>query len=189
MEGERVAGDDVSSLVRHMRRSTRLSQRAFATLTGTSGPTVAAYESGHKEARLSTLRRLAGDVGLELRIRLVPLDPGQALRDRRERRSLAVAAATAAVVGQDFGRARRLAKENLLRAEELVGATAARRWVEEWRRVLEIGPDAVRDALLEPGDHGHDLRQMSPFAGLLSDKARRAVLHAAATFTDPAFRQ
>ena len=184
-----MASDAISSLVRQMRRSTRLSQRAFATLTGTSGPTVAAYENGHKEARVSTLRRLALDAGLELRFRLVHLDPGEALRQRRELRSLAVAAATAAEVARDFGRARRLAEQNLGLAEEIVGATAAKRWVEEWRRVLEMGPNAVRDALLEPGDHGHDLRQMSPFAGLLSDEARQAVLHATAALIDPAFRQ
>lgn len=119
---------------------------------------MATYESGSKEARVSTLQRLARDVGLELQLRLVPVDRGAALRDRRERRSLALAAATSEAVRRDFARARRIAEANLRRSEKIVGTNAATRWVEDWRRLLRAGPDAVRDALLEPGDHGHDMR-------------------------------
>jgi hypothetical protein len=137
---------------------------------------VAAYEGGSKQARVSTLQRLAREAGLELQLRLAPAGRGAALRDRRERRSLALAAATAAAVRRDPDQALRLAEGNLRRAEAVVAANAATRWVQEWRTVLGRGPDAVRDALLEPGDHGHDMRQMSPFAGLLPDEVRQAVL-------------
>ena len=176
---DRERPDAVRSLVLEARRRTRLSQRAFAALTATSGPTVSAYENGTKQARISTLERMARSAGLELQMRLAPRDQGALLRDRRERRSLALATATAGAVRRDFDRARRLAEENLERTETVVGAAGGHRWVEEWRRLLEAGPDAVRDALIDPGDHGHDLRQMSPFAGLLSDETRQAVLDAA----------
>ena len=178
----------VASLVLEARRRTRLSQRAFAALTATSGPTVSAYENGSKQARISTLERMARSAGLELQMRLAPGDRGALLRDRRERRSLALATATAGAVRRDFDRARRLAEENLERTEKVVGA-AGGRWVEEWRRLLEAGPDAVGEALIDPGDHGHDLRQMSPFAGLLSDDTRQAVLDAAEAGTGDHIRQ
>ncbi len=167
-----------ASLMRQARDATGLSQRSFAALARTSGPTVAAYESGTKEPRLSTLERIASAVGLEIEIRLTPGGPGSVLRERREHGSLALAAATAAAVQRDFGRAQRLAEENLVLAEKLVGATSARRWLDEWRRVIESGPEAVRCAFLEEGEHGHDMRQMSPFSGVLPDEVRRAVLDA-----------
>jgi len=168
-----------ASLMRRAREATGLSQRSFAALARTSGPTVAAYESGAKEPRLSTLERIAHAVGLEIEIRLTPGGRGAELRERREHRSLALAAATAAAVQRDFGRAQRLTEENLVLAEKLVGATSARRWLDEWRRAIESGPEAVRCALLEEGEHGHDMRQMSPFSGVLPDEVRRAVLDAA----------
>src|SRR5215204_6080404 len=89
-------------LVRRVRRVSGLSQRAMAARAGTSGPTVAAYESGEKEPRLSTLHRLAKAADLDLEVRLVPSRRGARQRLRRERRSLAVAAATAAAVERNF---------------------------------------------------------------------------------------
>ena len=70
--------------------------------------------------------------------------------------------------------ARRLAEENLERAAAVVGDNTAARWIAEWRRVLDDGPAAVRPALLDAGGHGHDMRQMTPFGGLLSDEERAA---------------
>jgi hypothetical protein len=108
----------------------------------------------------------------------VPNGRGAALRARRERRSLALAAATASVVAADFSAAQRRAEENLNRSEGVVGDNAARQWISEWRDVLDRGPDAVRRTLLDQSPHGHDMRQMTPFAGLLSDDERNAALAA-----------
>jgi transcriptional regulator with XRE-family HTH domain len=155
-----------------------LSQRAFAELVGTSGPTVAAYEAGAKEPRLSTLQRMADVLDWRAELRLVPARGGPAQRARRERRSRAIAAATAQAVGGDFARARRVADENLARMEAVVGDNRARAWLEEWRALLEQGSGAVQSMLLDDSPHGHDMRQMTPFAGLLGDEARQAALAA-----------
>src|SRR5882672_1709614 len=118
-----------AELVRQFRRSHHLSQREFAALAGTSGPTVAAYETGAKEPRLSTLDRLASAVGEVVEIRRLMADQGARQRRRRELRSLAVAAAVAAAVDRDLGRARALARANLDRASVSTGA-ACSRWIE-----------------------------------------------------------
>ncbi len=159
-----------------------MSQRAFGDAAGTSGPTVAAYESGAKEPRLSTLARMAASTGHRLDVRIVPAGRGAPQRARRERRSLAVAAATAAVIERDFDRSCRLAERNLAQSEIVVGDNAARELIREWRTILGRGSRAVRSALLDPTPHGHDLRQMTPFAGLLSDAERVAALAAADAF-------
>lgn len=171
-----------AEIVRLGRLESGLSQRAFAALAGTSGPTVAAYESGTKEPRLSTLQRLAAGADRHLYVRLVAGSRGAAQRARRERRSLAIAAATAAAVAEDFSAARALALENLGKAEHVIGDNAALRWVTRWREILDGGPVAVQDALLETTDRGHDMRQMTPFAGLLTEEARRAALAVADAF-------
>jgi transcriptional regulator with XRE-family HTH domain len=168
----------IGELLCRIRQESGLSQRAFAEVTGTSGPTLAAYERGAKEPRLSTLDRMARRANYRVDVRLVPNGRGAALRARRERRSLALAAATASVVAADFPAAQWRAEENLQRSEEVVGDNAARRWISEWRDVLDRGPDAVRMALLDQSPHGHDMRQMTPFAGLLSDEERNAALAA-----------
>jgi hypothetical protein len=50
--------------------------------------------------------------------------------------------------------------------------------------LLDEGPGAVRRALLDPSEHGHDMRQMTPFAGLLSDRERNLVLNAVNALLD-----
>lgn len=171
-----------SEILLRLRRESGLSQRALAEMAGTSGPTIAAYESGTKEPRLSTVERLAASVGRDVSVRLIPSDRGALQRARRQRRSLAVAAATAEVAASDFDAARRLAGKNLQKMSEAVGDNAAQTLIEDWRRVLSRGPRAVKAALLDPTAHGHDMRQMTPFAGLLTDGERRAALAAADAF-------
>jgi transcriptional regulator with XRE-family HTH domain len=173
---------DVVDLLRRVRRESGLSQRAFAEIAGTSGPTVAAYESGAKEPRLSTLHRLAASADYRVEVRLVPAGRGATRRARRERRSLAVAAATAAAVERDVERAHRLAVKNLSRSEQVVGDNVAQQWIAEWRAVLDRGPKAVRATLLDPSPHGHDMRQMTPFAGLLTEVERNAAFAVADAF-------
>ncbi|MCU1452495.1 MAG: DNA-binding protein [Acidimicrobiales bacterium] len=170
-------------LLRDVRRCTGLSQRAFAELGGTSGPTIAAYELATKEPRLSTIERLAEAAGLEVQVTLVPAEPAMAARARREQRSLAVAAAVAAAVERDPDRARAIAEENLAKMETVVGSNASRRWPDEWRTIVDRGPRAIRRALLQRGPHGHDMRQMSPFAGVITDGERRAALAACKVLT------
>lgn len=169
----------MSAVLRLVRRETGLSQRAFAQLVGTSGSTIAAYESGAKEPRFSTLERLAHGADLDLRVVASPRNAGARLRARRRRRSLGLAAAIASEVRRDFPRARQVAAENLERMGAVVGANRSRQWLHEWETILGAGPEAVRSALLALGPEGHDLRQMQPFAGLLSEETRLAALAAA----------
>lgn len=162
-----------------LRRRAGLSQRALAELAGTSGPTVAAYESGTREPRLSTIERLAEATGAGLEVAIVERDAGTRARARRERRERAVGAAVAAAVRDNWDRARAYGQANLERLVEQVGTNRSVRLLDEWRELIDAGPNAVATALVAPGVHGHDLRQMSPFAGLISDDERRAALAAA----------
>jgi excisionase family DNA binding protein len=56
------------------------------------------------------------------------------------------------------------------------GMTA--RYLEEWKRVLNGGLDAIVDVVISPTQEARELRQNSPFAGVLPDETRRQVLRA-----------
>ena len=59
------------------------------------------------------------------------------------------------------------------------GMTA--RYLEQWKQVLNTGLDAIIDVVVSPAQEARELRQNSPFAGVLPDETRRQVLR---TFND-----
>lgn len=68
-------------------------------------------------------------------------------------------------------------QENLqrLRAQHPVRGMTAH-WLGQWQEVLDAGADAVADVLTSTGPMGLELRQNSPFAGVISEEARSRVL-------------
>lgn len=54
------------------------------------------------------------------------------------------------------------------------GMTA--RWLGQWQEVLDAGVDAVADVLTSQGPVALELRQNSPFAGVISEEVRSRVL-------------
>jgi hypothetical protein len=54
----------------------------------------------------------------------------------------------------------------------------ARHWLEEWRKLLEGPAERLLEALTARTPHSRELRQSSPFAGVLVDAVRDRVLEA-----------
>jgi excisionase family DNA binding protein len=54
----------------------------------------------------------------------------------------------------------------------------AAQWLDRWEVVLEDGIETVLDVLTSSGEYAAKLRGTSPFAGILSEPERRAVLAA-----------
>lgn len=52
------------------------------------------------------------------------------------------------------------------------------RWLDHWRQILNLGTEAVLDVLTSRSPRATELRQNSPFAGVLSEPERHAVLSA-----------
>ncbi|GBE63585.1 hypothetical protein MFM001_00470 [Mycobacterium sp. MFM001] len=55
------------------------------------------------------------------------------------------------------------------------------RYFEEWKRVLDDGLDAIVEVINSPSQEARELRQNSPFAGVLPEETRLRVLR---TFKD-----
>ncbi len=63
-----------AGLLRLARSKAKLSQQSLAELAGVSQQAVSAYETGKKDPTMETLQRLIRAAGLELRIKLEPLE-------------------------------------------------------------------------------------------------------------------
>jgi hypothetical protein len=74
---------------------------------------------------------------------------------------------------------RPLALANLARAREVVRGRQAKSWLDEWQDILANSPERLVEVLLGTDEHSIDLRQVSPFAGALSEDERMAAIRRA----------
>jgi hypothetical protein len=99
-------------------------------------------------------------------------DSGQEARDRHEARSLALHAAIADELRRDPATVLRRARTTLdhLRAAHRDGSVS--RLLDEWELLLGLPVEMIADILASPTPHARELRQTSPFAGVLPAKQR-----------------
>ncbi len=71
-----------------------------------------------------------------------------------------------------------LAAKNLQHLRQVHPRGMTAQWLDQWQTVLDSGEDAVFSVLTSPSARAVDLRQNSPFAGVLSDQERAAALEA-----------
>ncbi len=68
------------------------------------------------------------------------------------------------------------AAQNLRRLQEIHSSVMTAQWLTRWQEVLDRGLDTVFEALTSSAGWAVELRQNSPFAGVLSERERAAVL-------------
>jgi transcriptional regulator with XRE-family HTH domain len=155
--------------IRLLRDLTSLTQVELAAAAGTSQPTIAAYEAGRKSPTLRTLRRLAKVVGLEATIAF------HRPMTREERRSLHLHRAIAR-------RLERSPELVLARARETLSLMRAKhpeaeQLFREWEVLLNRPVSELLPALVDPSPRERELRQVTPFAGVLTAKERTKVYY------------
>jgi len=106
------------------------------------------------------------------------LDRGPRALSRDQERSLWLHRAVLASLVTEPDRVLAKATANLarLQAQHPTGMTA--RWLAEWQRVLDGGIDEVAEVLASRAPLALELRQNSPFAGVLAPELRSRVLSA-----------
>lgn len=106
------------------------------------------------------------------------LRTGTSRLTRDQLRSLWLAHAVAARLVENpvavIGRARR----NLERMLASSARGASRVWLKQWGGLLEGSIESILEALTSRSPRSRELRQNTPFAGILSEEQRRAVLQA-----------
>ncbi|MBI4405280.1 MAG: helix-turn-helix transcriptional regulator [Deltaproteobacteria bacterium] len=157
------------NLVRLMRNQANVTQHTLATRAGTSQPTIASYESGTKSPTVTTLHRLASSLGLELVVAFTPR------LTREDHRSLAYHRAIAKILSHNSVPAIKRAKHTLRTISK--HHSGAKALLDRWNRWLRLSPEELISKILDPGILARDMRQVSPFAGLLPPKERAKVLN------------
>ena len=156
------------NIVRLLREQLGLTQQALAEKAGTSQPTIALYESGSKSPTLATLQRLASSLGFELAVTLTPR------LTREDHRSLAYHRAIARILRQNPLPTLKRAKQMLARMKKQ--HPQASHLFDQWSEWLELPTQALVSKLLDPGLLARDMRQVSPFAGVLRASERVKIL-------------
>jgi excisionase family DNA binding protein len=68
------------------------------------------------------------------------------------------------------------ARRNLVHLRQVHSRGASRRWLDEWERLLDGTPDGILQVLTSRSPRARELRQNSPFAGVLTEQERRRAL-------------
>lgn len=163
---------DVSTHLQRCRDRAGLTQQSLADAAGTSQPTVAAYEAGRVTPNVDTLARLLEACGYTIDV--VP-DTDAPRWTRVEEKSLALHRQIAARLLQDPAPTLRKARANLAKLRSADRGHASR-WLDEWSDLLDRPTDEIVIVMLARTQQGIDLRQMTPFAGVLTDAERRRAL-------------
>lgn len=141
-----------------------MTQRDLADAAGTSQPAVAAYESGSKSPTWRTVERLASSVGLAC------YPAVGAVLTRDQERSLLLHAAIARELRARETEVIQIARRNISRMRSV--NPHAWRLLEDWEQILQGPISHIVACMLDPGEHGRDLRQVSPFGGVLTPAQR-----------------
>jgi excisionase family DNA binding protein len=121
-------------------------------------------------------------VGTHRRIRrgdLEPLRSHSTKLNRDQVRSLLLGCAVAGRVALDPEGTLALARRNLDRARQTAPRGSAKVWLQEWARLLDGPLPDLLIALTSPSPRSRELRQNTPFAGVLTEVERQRVLDAA----------
>ncbi len=151
-----------------LRSEAGVTQQALATSAGTSQPTIALYESGAKSPTVATLQRLASSLGLELVVAYAPR------LTREDHRSLSYHRALIKILRKDSASAIQRAKRTLTKMEK--GHPEAKPLFDRWWAWLGLPTEELISRILDPGMAAREMRQVTPFAGLLGPKERVRIL-------------
>ena len=154
--------------IRRLRSQAGITQQKLALLAGTSQPTIAAYEAGKKSPTLETLAKLAKSLGLEVAVSFVsPLT-------REDLRSLAYHQAVIEKLKSEPVAVLASARRNLATMSKK--HPDANKLFDHWEQWLDLPLDDLINCCLDSSVFARDMRQVTPFAGILSARERLEIL-------------
>ena len=156
------------SLITQRRETLGLTQGQLAERAATSRERINSYERGRVHPTADTLERVLDALGCEL--------AAVSALTYEERRSLAVSEAVARRLVAEPEAVIALARRNIERMRRT--ATHEHPWLDIWQGLLDLGPAYLAMMLTSKDQFARDLRQSSPFAGVLTDEERAAAVRA-----------
>lgn len=153
-------------LIALRRRELGLTQGQLAELAETSRERINTYERGRVSPQADTLERVLAVMHSELTA--VPALTFE------ERRSLAISTAVAAKLRENPTMVLAKARANIEKMRSI--GPGEQPWVDLWGALLVLGARHVEQLLTSTDQFARDLRQSSPFAGVLTEDERREAL-------------
>lgn len=77
---------------------------------------------------------------------------------------------------RDSDRVLAIGRKNVARFRVMHRGSSMLRWLDAWEKIIDQGAEAVLQILTSESAHARDLRQTSPFPGVLTQRERMAVL-------------
>ncbi len=152
-----------------LRSQAGVTQKKLALMAGTSQPTIATYEAGKKSPTLETLERLAKSLGLEVSVSFIsPLT-------REDLRSLAYHQAIIEKLKHEPKAVLAKARQNL--AIQSKKHPDVKKLFDHWKQWLDFPMDDLIHCCLDSSVFARDMRQVTPFAGILSAEERLEILN------------
>lgn len=161
-----------ADLLRAVRARSGLSVRSLARTAAVSPASVDRIEHG-RVAPTATLERILNSLGYVLELRAVPARDVPLTRE--DRRSLAYHRLIAIKLLNDPATVTAKGRTNLARMREADESRRSARYLDEWDRLLDGEEHVLVSVLIDPSERGRDLRQTSPFAGVLTPAERSRV--------------
>ena len=157
----------VAEELRALRDRYGVSIRELAARARVSPSTVWRIEAGQVNPTIGMVERLRAAVGAS------PAAPNT----REAAVSLVLGRLTAATLLRDPLPVLRRAQARVERLlDDPTLARGTRRWLSEWQALLDGPVEEVVAALIDPSERGYELRQSTPFTGVLSDEERLAAV-------------
>lgn len=159
-----------------------LSQRAAAHVCGIPQSMLSRIESGHTQPSVKTLLRVLDRLGADLHLELRSPDAGGEGR-REKQRSLWLNRLVVGELSRDPDRVLAIARDNITRWREIhAGRLSVLAALDRWSEILDEGVESIVATLTGQSEEAEDLRQNSPFAGVLSDEQREQALASFRTY-------
>jgi transcriptional regulator with XRE-family HTH domain len=160
----------MSVLTNELQRARRRAERTQTELARASGIAqgdISKIERGMVGATMSTMTRLAE--ALDYEVALVPA------LTREDRVTLALHQRIATRLLEDPDRVLGLATDRLRRWRKEQPAHT-QPWVATWDGIVRLPPRVIADLIVDRSGFARELRQTSPFVGVLTDAERRTAI-------------
>lgn len=162
----------IDAVLRDVRERSGLSVRQLARVAGVSPATIDRLEH-RRVSPTRSVDRILASVGYRLQVDAVRSEEPSLTRE--DRRSLAFHRLIARRFLEDPASVRAKARANLRTMREANADGSADRYFERWALVLEGSDAELIGLLLATTDDARALRQVTPFAGVLTDAERAEV--------------
>ncbi len=156
------------NIVQNLRRQAGITQRELAEMGGTSQSTIAAYETGAKSPTLRTVGNLARSQNLEMVVIYLPL------MTREDKRSLAFHRAIVEILAKNPAPVLNRAIRNVEKLAKM--HPGAQKLFNQWNCWLALPLENLASKLLDPLPEAREMRQVSPFSGVLGPQQRTRIL-------------